>query len=168
MRTGWFICPVAEEIGADGVRRRRPKVANLRDPGAPLVDEIDPATEQPTGRRVNAKYSYTAAISDGLPGQDNDWCLVQVKGFDLSAVRADPDCVDLLEKDYEEETERASTLNLRLEFAIAAQARSRLQGKLQARGIDAQRVNAQTTVKQMLREAAVRWNPHFDADREKC
>ena len=133
MAIAWFFCPVVEEIGPDGTRRRRPKVADLRDPGTDLIDEIDPVTELPTGNKVHQKYSFSAAISDGLPGQDNDWCLVQVRGIDLSVVKNDPEITEL-EIEYDE-SERESRIESRADAVMAAPARARLQSKAAARGI---------------------------------
>lgn len=166
-RTGWFFSPVIEEVGADGIRRRRPKVADLRDPGSELIDEIDPITELPTGNKVHRKYSFTAAISDGQPGQDNDWCLVQVKGEDLSEVRAHPDIIDLLETDYDYDTERVEFLNTFVNQRLSAQAQARFTQKTAVRGITA-KADARDRVKDLLKKAASRWNPNFNADLEKC
>lgn len=70
----WYTCPVVEVVNSTraGGKRRYPKVADLTDPGTGLP------------------YNWTAAISDGQSGQDNDTCLVKVIGVDHSPLDKDP------------------------------------------------------------------------------
>lgn len=74
------ICPVDVEIGEDGITRRTPRVGNIDDLGKPF-----------------AKCVFNSAISDGQPGQENDFCFCIVVAIDLSAVDADPEVETLFE-----------------------------------------------------------------------
>ncbi len=77
------ICPVDVEVGADGITRRRPRVGNIPDPGKPPFIDPENGLIQPT-------CVFNSAISDGQPGQENDFCFCVVAAIDLSAVDADP------------------------------------------------------------------------------
>ena len=80
------ICPV--DVTTDGgVTRRTPRVGNIPDPGRPPVDIIDPDEGLQT---FIPTYVFVAAISDGQPGQENDFCFCLVAGVDMSGLDADP------------------------------------------------------------------------------
>lgn len=84
------ICPVDVVIGEDGVTRRKPRVGNIPDPGdPPVVDPVDGL--------LTPKCVFVAAISDGQPGQENDFCFCLVAAIDLSAVDDDPEVETLFE-----------------------------------------------------------------------
>lgn len=74
------ICPVDAGVESDGVMRRMPRVGNIPDPGKP-----------------GAMCVFTSAISNGQPGEENDFCLCLVAAIDLSAVDADPEVETLFE-----------------------------------------------------------------------
>ena len=82
MAVRWVICPV---IGDGKTTPRRPLVADMADPGRPIPPVAPP--DEPAAPFKT--YCYTAAISDGLPGQINDWCLAQVWGVDFAPLDAD-------------------------------------------------------------------------------
>lgn len=88
------ICPVDVVVNKDETIHRTPRVANIPDPGKPPVDSEDndgnPITIKPT-------YNFSAMISDGQPGQENDFCLCFVTGVDMSGLDADAEVVSLFD-----------------------------------------------------------------------
>ncbi len=92
------ICPVDVEVRLDGTVYRIPRVGNIADPGIPPFIDPDPVDAGGEGpRTITPKCAFNAAISDGQPGQENDFCFCIVVAIDLSAVDADPEVKTLFE-----------------------------------------------------------------------
>ena len=148
----WVICPVDEEIDAKGRRHRAPRVARLHDrrtysyPGGATV--------------VNPPYRYSAAISSGLPGEVNDWCLCLVRFVDSTEMNADPQVISLLERDYNEETETLLDKTARQLAWNPARVR-RVLDRLEARGIDVTGLTLDTPLWQVVERCGQHLHLHF-------
>lgn len=93
MALAWVACPVIVDNGL-----RRPLVATFADPGRPdvIVPEEDGFGNLTGGVTTRpAVLAHNSAISSGLAGEDNDWCLSLVAGAALDAL-AHPDVDDLI------------------------------------------------------------------------
>ena len=161
----WCLCRVLEEIDGGGISHRRPKVGDIEDPGAPLAEVLDPVTELPTGVFRHHGYSYTAAISDGQPGQDNDWCLVQVVGFDFSGLDGDPDVINLFEIDNLLLDKRAF-LDAELRNALTATKQKNLKDRMDDAGVSRIDLSPNSLVRDYINRLGLKWNPAFNVDRE--
>lgn len=84
------ICPVDVEVYPDGMLSRTPRVGNIPDPGKPPFMD-------PEDGLITPKCVFNTAISDGQPGQENDFCFCVVAAIDLSAVDDDPEVETLFE-----------------------------------------------------------------------
>lgn len=161
----WCLCRVLEEIDNKGGRHRKPNVGAIEDPGAPLVEVFDPETDLPTGVFRRHSYSYTAAISSGLPGEDNDWCLVQVVGFDMSGLNSNPDVINLFEADTLK-PEMPQFTGARLRDVMDVAARKRLDDKLDAAGISKAGLSPSSQVRDYIHRCGQKWNSNFDIEHE--
>ena len=110
-------------------------------------------------------YSYTAAISDGQPGQDNDWCLVQVVGFDLSGLDGDPDVVNLFETDNLLVAKR-TFLDAKLRNALTATKQKNLKDRMDDAGVSRIALSPNASVRDYINRIGSKWNPVFNVERE--
>jgi len=94
--TRWVISPVIAEIMSDGRTHRFPKLAEKEDLGRPRTISLDDPIPGES-RLIIPRFGWSAAISDGQPGQINDWCLCFVRGVDFSAIDTDIGISTLLE-----------------------------------------------------------------------
>ena len=98
MPARWVICPVIEIIINPGDtiiddETGEPVIVEERfHTRTPLVSKL---TDPSTGKR----YAFSAGISDGQLGQENDWCICFVRGLDFSVLLADSRITDLLGED---------------------------------------------------------------------
>jgi hypothetical protein len=137
MPVRWVICPVVETFGEDGTRYRAVAIDGLADPGNP-----------------GKSYAYTAVISDGLPGQVNDWALVQVMGADLSGLDAVPGVVDLLETDHDRSARKVLLAATVDGLGWPAAKLARVRDRLAANGVDVAGLTRQSTLLAVLRRLA--------------
>lgn len=114
------ICPVDVEVGADGVTRRTPRVSSIPDPGKPPFMCV-----------------FSAALSDGLPGQENDFCFCLVAAIDLSAVDADSEVISLFEVGDDQQLNSIQTwlTNTPKSLGWKAGKINKIKGKLNKRGV---------------------------------
>lgn len=126
---------------------RWPKVAALADPGA----------------TVGKVYGHVSAISDGQPGQVNDWCLSLVVGSNLSAVDADAELVNILEEAGGTVAGiRAMLLQSPNDLGWNAARRTRVQNRLTAKGADLTGLTANSPLWQFLNRLGQVVMPGFD------
>jgi len=99
----WILCPVVSRFVAGHGTGRWPLVADLVDVGRvpqPGTDDDGRPTLLPKG------FNLSAVISDGQPGEINNWCLCFVRYVDASTLdeqaAANPAFVNVLERDYED------------------------------------------------------------------
>lgn len=151
----WVVCPVV----SDG-KTRRALVATIDNP------------DNPRG------FSYTAAISSGLPGEQNDWalCCVRIDGEKgRKTLDEHPEITDLLGRDIEPgdrkrflrstpRAERWSAKKLNDVRAKIANIEARPQRSMAK--IDNRKINTRMAMKDILREVGKEVNPHFDAENE--
>lgn len=89
MPARWVICPVVLDRGA-----RKPKVSIIFDPGiAPYFTK----DEDGNSIMVRKTYHHSSCIDEA------DWCLSFVRGVDLSALDTDPEVINVLGHDHEDE-----------------------------------------------------------------
>lgn len=80
-----------------------------------------------------------------------NWCLVRVKADDFTAIDADPECVDILERlsdvsGANTRQELAAWLKSRTVADVPAAARNRIQNRLTAIGVSTTGITLQTTL----------------------
>lgn len=164
MPVRWVINPVIETIGPNDERYRKPKVAAIIDPGRPPRPGTDDAGDPID---IPQTYSHVSCISDGLPGQQNDWCLSQVWGVDFTPLDADPEVIDLLEMDYGQD-ERGVVLAKRgREHGVSAAKMGRIIARLRDKGADVTAITKDTPVHETLRRLGRVINPQFDPRLER-
>ena len=88
-------------------------------------------------------YKHSSAISTG------NFCLSFVRGADFSAINSDSDCINLLERDYED-AEKILTRTL-LEDGWTQLRLNRLKTRLENRGVDTTGLTRDTTFREILR-----------------
>lgn len=124
----YYICPV---VGTGtGQDPQRPKVADYH--------------------KVSAPIHYSAAIATGPTGLTvKPWCIARVEGVDLTAIEADPQCVDIFEKLTNAVGTRAEVISWLKTHAVAdvpAAMRTRISTRLSALGIDTTGITLTTTL----------------------
>lgn len=108
----WIINPVIE-TQVDGILYRESKVNTLLDPGRP-----------------GKTYKHSTV----MPPVGGNWCLSFVRGASMSGLDADPQCIDLLETDYEDQGNHlVSTIR---DLGWTAAKRTRVLQRLIDKGID--------------------------------
>ena len=160
------ICPVDVEIGPDGITRRRPRVGNITDPGKPPINIIDPDDGPIT---IVPKLNFTAAISDGQAGQENDFCLCLVAGVDLSSLDADPQITTLFDAgdDQPLDSHRAWLENTPRILDWSAGKINREKAKISSRRGDVNGLDRDTPLWEFVNRLAQRYSPGWDIRRSK-
>lgn len=129
----YYICPVVG-VGSDA-DPQRPKVANY-------------------STAVNPINVSAAILTDALGKPARTWCLARVQGADLSAIDADAQCVDILEKlpDAAGDTraEIVAWLKSKTVADVPPPARSRINARLVDAGVDTSGITLATTLFQVV------------------
>lgn len=121
----WVINPVIETI-VDGTTYRKAKVASLLDAG-----------------RVGKYYRCVSHIYDGAT-----WCLTFVRGANFLTLDADPEVINLLERDYEDADDVLSKTPRQLGFPGAKL--QRIRARLEAKGVDTTGLTVDSTLAEIL------------------
>jgi hypothetical protein len=150
----WFLCPVDNETAHDGTIRRWPRIARIVDPSRPPTPGVD-ALGNPTA--IPKTYRFVCAISDGQPGQVNNWCLCIVRSTDFAPLNAALDVNDLLEEAYEDGDNRLNATPNDLGWSAAK--RVRVRDRLIAKGVDISGLTADSPLWRWLERVGQRIQP---------
>ena len=115
---------------------------------------VGTGTETDTYRAKVVDYPHietSSAIDAGV----RSWCLVRVKADDFTAINADPQCVDVLERlsdvsGANTRQEIAAWLKSRTVGDVPAAARNRIQNRLTTLGVSTTGITLQTTLWDVL------------------
>lgn len=129
----YYICPVVG-TGTES-DPQRPKVVDYSTPSVP--------------------FEVSATILTGPDGRAvKPWCLARVRGADLSAIDADPQCVDILERladaAGEKRGEIINWLKSRTVGSIPAARRNRINARLNNIGVDTTGITLNSTLFDVL------------------
>ncbi len=159
------ICPV-DVIVEEGITRRAPRVATIPDPGRPPVDIIDPDDGPIT---IIPTYVFSAAISDGQPGQENDFCFCLVAGVDMGGLDADPGVESLFEVVDDQLLDDLQTwlVNTPKILGWKAGKINKIKGKLHKKGITTGDLTDDSPLHDYCNHAADKVAPGWDIRRAK-
>ena len=170
------ICPVDVTVDDNGERRRTPRVGNIPDPGRPPVEVVVPSSTDRDGNLVPGEmvtvtptYTFSAAISDGLPGQVNDTCLCLVAGVDMSGLDADPEVESLFETADDQllDEQRNWLANTPKTLGWKAGKLNKIKGKLNKEGVTTSDLTDDNPLHDYCNRVAAKYSPGWDIRRAK-